>query len=163
MVNYDLLWPQMFKEEKKILTAALGERLLEVEHVGSTSIAGLAAKPIIDMIGAVDSFDHLDYFIEQLQKLGYEYMPNRMFDNRKFFPKGDQSKRTHHLNLVIKNDPEQWNNIILFRNYLRQNSLARDQYAKLKQELACKYADDRYAYSKAKNDFIQRSLSAALH
>lgn len=158
VVDYDPLWPQNFDEEKARLFTALGRELLAVEHVGSTSVPGLVSKPIIDMIGAVESFDRLDYFIDHLQKLGYEYMPDRMFEARKFFPKGDQSYRTHHLNLVIKNDPEQWNNIILFRDYLRQNDTVRDQYANLKQKIAHEYSDNRYAYTKAKNDFIQKSL-----
>lgn len=158
IVGYDPLWPQMFEKEKAALLAVLGKEVLAIEHIGSTSVPGLASKPIIDMVVAVKSFDQLDYFIDHLQKLGYEYMPDRMFKERKFFPKGSQDNRTHHLNLVIKNDPEQWDNMMLFRDYLRKNDAVRDQYSKLKQELADNHPNDRYNYTEGKNSFIQQVL-----
>lgn len=161
IANYDPAWPQMFEREKSILVGTLGDKLIALEHVGSTSVAGLASKPIIDMVGAVDSFDELNYFIEKLQKLGYEYMPERMFAERKFFPKGPRENRTYHLNLVIKDNPQQWQDVILFRDYLRHNQVARDQYADLKKTLASKHNDDRYTYTRAKNDFIQQALRDA--
>lgn len=157
--NYDPSWAQAFTDEKACLHKAFGGKLLAIEHVGSTAVPGLAAKPIIDMIAAVESFDQLDYFIEHLQKIGYEYMPSRMFATRKFFPKGSHDNRTHHLNLVIKDDPEQWKSILLFRDRLRQDNLLCDKYMALKLQLADQFPNDRASYTKAKNTFI----SAALH
>jgi len=87
VVDYDPNWPQEFEAEKQRLIDTFGNEVLAIEHIGSTSIPGLAAKPIIDMVAAVKSFDDLQVFMEGLQKLGYEYIPERMFDNRKFFPK----------------------------------------------------------------------------
>lgn len=155
---YDPLWPDYFAKEKQLLLATLGDKLIAVEHIGSTAVPGLAAKPIIDMVAAIASFNELAFFIEHLQKLGYEYMPDRMFASRKFFPKGPRTHRTHHINLVIKDDPEQWEAAILFRDYLKQNNTARDQYAQLKQALAKAHPNNRAAYTAAKNDFIQQCL-----
>ncbi len=161
VVNYDPHWPRQFEDEKRRLLAVFGDRPLALEHVGSTSVPGLASKPIIDMIGAVASFDQLDYFTQQLQKLGYEYIPERMFADRKFFPKGPANNRTHHLNLVTQGDPQQWCDILLFRDYLRQNDATRDAYMRLKQDLARRYSNDRAAYTLAKNSFIQQVLRNA--
>ena len=94
VVDYKPDWPKEFEAEKQRLIDAFGDKIIAVEHIGSTSIPALAAKPIIDMVVAVKSFDDLQVFIDKLQSLGYEYMPERMFDNRKFFPKGSQ-KNAH--------------------------------------------------------------------
>lgn len=148
--------------EKQRLCEAFADKILAVEHIGSTSIPELVAKPIIDMVAVVKSFDNLPEFIEDLQKLGYEYMPERMFDNRKFFPKGSQDNRTHHLNLVLQNDPEQWIKPIAFRDYLRAHDGEREEYAKLKLTLAQEYANDRATYTKLKDDFFQLIIDKAL-
>ena len=114
------------------------------------------------MVVAVKSFDDLPEFIDELQKLGYEYMPERLFDNRKFFPKGSQENRTHHLNLVLQDDPEQWTKPIAFRDYLRTHDREREEYAKLKITLAQEYANDRDTYTKLKDDFFQSIIDRAL-
>lgn len=151
-------WPLAFEKEKKLLQHTFGGKIIATEHIGSTSVPGLAAKPIIDIIMAVRFFDELDDFIAPLQKLGYEYMPERMFADRKFFPKGPRDNRTHHLNIVLKNSPEQWASPLAFRDYLKTHATARQKYAELKQQLAQKYLGDRAAYTKAKSDFIQSIL-----
>lgn len=158
---YDPRWANEFEQERQRLLDIFENKLIAVEHIGSTSVPGLSAKPIIDMIAAVESFSNLDDFIEPLQKLGYEYMPERMFDDRKFFPKGARSKRTHHLNIVLKDDVDEWESPLLFRDYLRSHEQARDEYARLKYSLAEKYSADRQMYTKSKNDFIQRILQKA--
>jgi len=162
VVDYDLNWPKEFNAEKQRLLAAFDDKVLAIKHIGSTSIPGLAAKPIIDIVAAVASFDDLPEFIDGLQKLGYEYMPERMFNDRKFFPKGSQEKRTHHLNLVLRDNLEQWTKPIAFRDYLRTHEIERNEYAKLKTELAEQYADDRATYTKLKDDFFQSIFDKAL-
>ena len=162
VVVYNPNWPQEFEAEKQRLIETFGDKILAVEHIGSTSIPGLAAKPIIDIVAAVKSFDDLPEFIDGLQKLGYEYMSERMFDNRKFFPKGSRENRTHHLNLVLQDDPEQWTKPIAFRDYLRTHDREREEYAKLKITLAQEYANDRATYTKLKDDFFQSIFSKIL-
>lgn len=161
VIDYDPNWPKEFEAEKQRLLATFGNEILAIEHIGSTSIPGLAAKPIIDIIVAVKSFDDLPKFIDILQKLDYEYMPERMFNDRKFFPKGSQENRTHHLSLVLQDDPEQWTKPISFRDYLRTHEAERNEYAKLKTNLAEQYADDRATYTKLKDDFFQSIFNAA--
>lgn len=158
---YDPGWANEFEQERQRLLDVFGNRLIAIEHIGSTSVPGLSAKPIIDMIAAVESFNDLGDFIEPLQKLGYEYMPERMFTDRKFFPKGPRSNRTHHLNLVLKSEVDQWESPLLFRDYLRNRQDARDEYAQLKSSLAQKYGHNRENYTKSKNDFIQHILYVA--
>lgn len=162
VVAYNPNWHKEFEAEKQRLIEAFGDKILAIEHIGSTSIPGLAAKPVIDMVAAIKSFDDLPEFIDGLQKLGYEYMPERMFDNRKFFPKGSQENRTHHLNLVLQNDPEQWTKLNAFRDYLRTHETERKEYAKLKTVLAEQYANDRATYTKLKDNFFRSIIDKAL-
>lgn len=162
VVAYNPNWSKEFEAEKQNLIDTFGDKIVAVEHIGSTSIPGLAAKPIIDIVAAVKSFNNLAEFIEGLQKLGYEYMPERMFDDRKFFPKGSQENRTHHLNLVLQDNPEQWTKPIALRDYLRTHETERNEYAKLKTTLAQQYADDRATYTRLKDNFFQSIFDKAL-
>lgn len=155
VVAYDPRWADEFVRERQRLLDILGARVLAIEHIGSTSVPGLAAKPIIDMIAAVRTLDDVEQMIASLQALGYEYMPERMFVDRKFFPKGPRSKRTHHLNFVLVDDAKQWMQPLQFRDYLRTHSDTRDAYATLKQQLAEAHSEDRAAYSAAKSEFIE--------
>lgn len=158
---YDPNWLIEFEKEKQQLKEVFGNKIIAIEHIGSTSVPDMPAKPLIDIIAAIHSFDELQEFIEPLQKLGYEYMPERMFADRKFFPKGPRSNRTHHLNLVLQDNAEQWTQPLLFRDYLRDHPPMRDEYAQLKLSLAKKYKSHREAYTKAKSEFIQRVLQNA--
>lgn len=156
--EYNPAWALAFEQEKELLIKSLGSKNLKIEHIGSTSVPGLAAKPIIDMVAAVDSFESVQTFVKPLQQIGYEYMPQRMFADRKFFPKGPETCRTHHLNFVLKDDPEQWQRPIAFRDYLKSHPKTRDAYARLKQKLAKEYPDNREAYTKAKARFIRKHI-----
>lgn len=154
VVPYNMAWPQLFADEKKHLEAALGNLIHGIEHIGSTSVPGLSAKPIIDMIAAVDSLEGYEKFIRPLEALGYEFMPERVFADRVFFPKGPRENRTHHLSLVVKDSPG-WHDPIRFRDYLIANPKVREAYQKLKLELASKHPNDRASYTKAKETMIQ--------
>lgn len=159
--EYNPEWQVLFEVEKQRLLGEFGDRIIAIEHIGSTSIPGLAAKPIIDMNVAVASLDDIGVFVETLPQMGYEYIPERRFQDRQFFPKGPHEQRTHHLNLVEMMSETGWEYPLLFRNYLRANTAARDEYAQLKQGLADRYADNRASYTEAKSDFIRRILQKA--
>lgn len=154
VVPYNSEWTQLFQKEKARLKAALGDRIHDVEHIGSTSVPGLVAKPIIDMIASVDSLEVYKVLTQPLESLGYEFMPERVFSDRIFFPKGPRENRTHHLSLVLKDSPG-WHGPIQFRDYLMANSKAREEYQELKLELANKYPSERASYTKAKETMIQ--------
>lgn len=147
-------WARLFEIEKELLKKRFGDSILAIEHVGSTSIPDIPAKPILDMNVAVSSLEdeYIREFVAPLEKLGYHYM--HKFPDRHFFAKGPEALRTHHLNLVTQ-DSDEWQNSLLFRNFMRRNNLARDEYAALKQKLAVQFADERTSYTKAKEEFIQ--------
>jgi GrpB-like predicted nucleotidyltransferase (UPF0157 family) len=154
---YNPAWSALFEAERKRLQAALGDRIGAIEHIGSTSVPGLAAKPLIDMIVEVDDLGMYKELIAPLQELGYEFMPERVFTDRVFFPKGPRSNRTYHLSLVVKGS-DSWTRPLHVRDYLRKNAEAREAYQKLKEGLALKYPNDRASYTKAKQDFIESRL-----
>lgn len=160
VVPYDPEWPQLFQEEKQRLEAALGDYIHDIEHIGSTSVPGLAAKPIIDMIASVDDLAVYKQLIKPLENLGYEFMPERVFNDRVFFPKGSHKNRTHHLSLVLKNSAG-WYDPIAFRDYLIAHEDTCQAYQKLKERLASQYSNDRATYTKAKETMIKDIMKAA--
>ena len=153
-------WAWLFDKEKQLLLDTFGDRIIAIEHVGSTAIPGVPAKPLIDMNIAISSLDdkYIEEFVASLEKLGYHYM--HKFPERHFFAKGPEEKRTHHLNLV-ELDSNQWCNSMMFRDYMRRNKHAREEYAALKEKLASQYAEDRASYTKEKEDFIQKIIQLA--
>ena len=159
IVPYNPTWAKMFEQEKQALEEMFGSRILAVEHVGSTAVPGLSAKPIIDINVAIASLTDVQDFIEKLPGLGYQYLPDRSYPTpeyayRHFFTKGPESSRTHYLKLIELHNKE-WEDAIFFRDCMRRNKTARDNYAVLKRQLAEKYADDRASYTESKAEFIQ--------
>lgn len=161
LVEYNPKWSSLFEQEKKLLLDTFGERILAVAHIGSTAIPDLPAKPIIDMNVAVKSLDDIDDFISKLQELGYEYISERRYADRQFFPKGPSEFRTHHLNLVELDSQTAWVNQLLFRDYLRSHKKDRDAYADLKRKLADKFADNREEYTERKSKFVLEIIDKA--
>ena len=153
-------WAQLFEKEKQLLLDTLKDRIIAIEHVGSTAIKGVPAKPIIDIRIAVSSLDdsYIKGFIAPLEKLGYSYMHKYL--DRHFFAKGPEENRTHHIS-IVKAGSDSWNDAILFRDYLRNNKQTREEYASLKQKLAKQFSEDRASYTKAKEEFIQKIIEQA--
>lgn len=158
--QYDSNWAVEFENEKKSLIEALGPFANGIEHIGSTSVPGLEAKPLIDMIVPIDNLDDVTVIIPSLIRMGYEHMPERIFATRAFFPKGPREKRTHHLSFV-NTDSMEFRDAIAFRDMLRSDEDIRDAYRNLKKKLAERYEDDRYAYTEAKQKFIEAVLERA--
>ena len=156
---YNPAWHELFEAEKITLLNNVGDYIFDIEHIGSTSVPGLSAKPIIDMIASVENLSVYTQLIEPLTKLGYEFMPERVFDDRVFLPKGPRDNRTYHLSLVVKNS-RGWKEPIAFREYLRSYPVEREKYQALKENLAQQYPNDRASYTKAKAYFIEQSLIA---
>lgn len=155
VVPYDPNWPVLFEQEKQRLHTIFGDA--DIQHIGSTAVPGLAAKPLIDIMVAVGRLADFKRYIEPLQKNGYEFMPERVFKDRIFLPKGPREQRVYHLSLVEKGSA-QWVQTLRFRDYLRTHAEARTAYQVLKQELAQRYANNRAAYTQAKEAFIANSL-----
>lgn len=158
--TYDPLWVSEFEVERKQILAVLGVLVREIEHVGSTSISGMMAKPIIDIAVAVNSFSMLDHgFLKRLADIGYAYVPHEEFPHRRFFRRGEWGAGTHHLHVYEMNSDD-WQNIIRFRNYLRDHPETAQAYMNLKIQLAT-VAPDRQTYTDQKAPFIRKVLSKA--
>ncbi|MBV8236313.1 MAG: 16S rRNA processing protein RimM [Acidimicrobiia bacterium] len=154
IVDYDPSWPGRFEAEAARLRDALGDVALRIEHVGSTSVPGLAAKPVIDIQVSVPSFDPEDRYARPLVQLGYEQFPDPATPEHRIFtlPKGGGPRQ---VNLHVCEAGSEWERRHpAFRDRLRADAAARDQYAALKRELALAYGNDVESYADAKGDFI---------
>ena len=130
-----------------------------IEHVGSTSVSGMVAKPIIDIMFGVKSLEETKPAIEVLVEYGYEYWPYKA-EVMHWFCKPSNAFRTHHLHLVPF-ESTLWKDRIKFRELLRSNKTVANRYANLKRELAESYKEDREAYTQKKGPFIQKALESS--
>jgi GrpB-like predicted nucleotidyltransferase (UPF0157 family) len=154
--EYTPLWSELFRIEAAELREALGPSALEIEHVGSTAVPGLVAKPILDIAVAIRTYAIVPSCATALARLGYQYAHWVDLENDYTFEKGVE--RTHHVHLVEHRSP-QWSDYLRFRDALRANAqLARD-YERTKMELGARFCSDRAAYTRAKADFIRHVLS----
>lgn len=151
-------WHQLFEEEKARLNEGIGNHVIAIEHVGSTSICGIAAKPILDIAVAIEDKTAGEKCIKPLEDLGYEYRGENGIAGRFYFVRG--KPRTHHLHMLLV-DCEPWKNHLLFRDYLRGNPAAAKEYDELKRNLAREYPNNRDAYLDGKNDFVEKNLKSA--
>jgi GrpB-like predicted nucleotidyltransferase (UPF0157 family) len=155
----------MFAAEKIRLEQALGSAALRVEHHGSTSVPGLAAKPIIDIRVSVAALEPLDRFVDALATLGYVHVPHADDERCPFFHRPADWPHTHHVHLVEADGVEErWT--LAFRDYLRASRDIATEYERLKRQLASKSdastAVGREAYAAAKSPFVERITRAAL-
>ena len=158
IVPHDESWPARFEAERLLLQATPSPWLAgPIEHIGSTAVAGLAAKPVIDIMAAVHSLEASRMAIEAVAQLGYLYFPYKA-DAMHWFCKPTPSVRTHHLHLVPITSPL-WAQRLRFRDALRDDTGLAAQYAELKLQLAHQFPLDREAYTDGKTAFIRRVLS----
>jgi GrpB-like predicted nucleotidyltransferase (UPF0157 family) len=162
LVEYDDRWLDRFAAERDRILRVLSAQSVEVEHIGSTAIPGMAAKPIIDIMVLIDDIETSAACFEPLKMLEYHYYPygEDIFPERRWFCKPNQTERTHHLHLVERNTPFHRDHL-LFRDYLRAHVDAARQYETLKRQLANRYPDDRDRYTDGKSDFVAGILSKA--
>ncbi len=159
--EYDPFWPELFAEEAGQIRQAMGDALVAVEHVGSTAVPGLSAKPVIDLLVGVRSLEEGRQAVPALGALGYECRGENGIPGRLFFRKGPVPfRRTHHLHMVEVGHA-QWTSLLSFRDHLRAHPDAVRQYEDLKQGLAKRFPEDRAAYSEGKADFIRATLERA--
>jgi GrpB-like predicted nucleotidyltransferase (UPF0157 family) len=158
LAAYSEEWPGLFERERAGLLAALGPALLAVEHIGSTAVPGLPAKPIIDIAAAIADLRGVESLVPPLERLGYRYLGEYGLPGRHFFEKG--APVTHHLH-VVEETGEHWRVWRLFRDYLRSHPAEAERYADFKRGLAARYADDRDAYTRSKSEFVNAVLAKA--
>jgi GrpB-like predicted nucleotidyltransferase (UPF0157 family) len=161
IVEYQLHWPAEFAREQHVIARALAPCLVgPPEHIGSTAVPGLAAKPVIDIMAPVASLKESVGCIEAATRIGYVYFPYKP-DLMHWFCKPSPEHRTHHLHLVQMNS-RLWLERLAFRNALRSSEALRTEYQELKYQLAAQHRGDREAYTEAKSPFVQRVVHAAL-
>jgi GrpB-like predicted nucleotidyltransferase (UPF0157 family) len=131
---YNPKWSYLYKAEEELLRKTMGSIIVDIQHVGSTSVPGLISKPIIDIAIAVKALADGEHFIEPLEKLGYEYKDDAGIPGRHFFAKGGYN-RTHYIHVEELNG-KLWYNHILFRDYLKCYPETLAAYAELKIQLA---------------------------
>jgi GrpB-like predicted nucleotidyltransferase (UPF0157 family) len=161
VVPYEDEWPRLFQELAAQMRAALGEVALRIDHIGSTSVPGLAAKPVIDVQISVAALEPVETFREPLERLGYVFRANDPERTKCYFREPPGERRTHvHVRRLGS-----WNEqfALLFRDYLRAHGDAAYRYATLKRRLAARYnqPEQRTKYTDAKDPFIWRTMYAA--
>lgn len=155
---YSTEWPVLFMREKARLEDAIGRHVRDIQHVGSTSIPDMPAKPIIDIGVAVDNFEAAAVCIAPMEALGYKYKGENGIPRRHFFHRGRPRAYHLHMNEVSSKD---WRQQIAFRDYLIAHPEAAAAYAALKRELAARYPNDREAYLAGKAPLIEEILRLA--
>jgi len=157
IVAYDALWPAKFDTERVLLQALLAPWLAgPIEHVGSTAIPGMPAKPIIDIMAAVENLEVSRPAFNALAEAGYVHFPYRP-NIMHWFCKPSAAFRTHHLHLVPFCS-KRWLECLLFRDAIRGDHALAAEYAAVKTRLARKFKLDREAYTDGKAPFIERVL-----
>ena len=161
LTAYDPTWQARFAEQQVRLDTILKPWLAgEIEHIGSTSVAGLRSKPIVDILVPVRSLTASRTSIPVLEKDGWLFWPDDPNQNyRLWFLRPSPEARTHHLQ-IIQHDHPNLRALIAFRDALRRDPEAREAYSSLKEDLASKHPSDRNAYSNAKTEFVQSILEA---
>lgn len=153
LVEYDRSWTALFEKEEALLKNVLPDNST-IEHIGSTAIANLCAKPVIDILCGLADFSFADSFVKNIVGLNYEYIDKytHLIPERRFFRKYTDNRFHIH---VVQTGGDWWTRHILFRNYLRNNSHAKNEYALLKRQLAEREWADGNEYAAAKTDFIK--------
>ena len=152
--NYKI-WKKMFSEEKEKLNKIFSEDIFEIEHVGSTAIENLSAKPIVDIAIGVPNFDNFKKYLNKLSKL---YIIKENYENDEILLIKEKGNETFFLIHVIPINCVRYKNMIAFRDILRTNCNILKKYEMLKINLANKYSNNRQMYTKSKNDFINEIL-----
>jgi GrpB-like predicted nucleotidyltransferase (UPF0157 family) len=153
IVEYDPDWPARAEAELRRIDAALGEVAVRLEHIGSTAVPGLAAKPIVDLLVAVVALEPRDAYVEPLQALGYEFAPAPGSAQRHFFGKPPERPRTHHAHVVEAGSEHELRHLAV-RDFLRAHPDEAGRYAALKRDVAARHPGDRLAYIAGKEDHL---------
>ncbi|MBO1627880.1 GrpB family protein [Bacillus cereus] len=153
VVPYENHWSEKFQIEAKRLKIAMPEPV-KVHHIGSTSVPGLAAKPIVDMIMEVEDIERVDNWKERFEKLGYIVKGENGISGRRFFIHGTEEKRSYHLHVFETGNPEITRHLA-FRDYMMAHCEEAEAYAALKNDLAEKFTYDGDQYTEGKTDFVR--------
>ena len=163
VVNYDPQWIAAFEMEAAMLARINGKRILDIQHIGSTAVPGLSAKPIIDILIVLDHTDDINSFNSSMEALGYSVRgecldaPVPGTPGRFYFSKDTNGVRSHHVHVCAKGHGEILDKLA-FRDYLRAHETVALTYADLKRRLAAEHEFDNIGYMQGKDDFVKSVL-----
>ncbi|MFD0048938.1 GrpB family protein [Actinomycetes bacterium NPDC127524] len=157
---YSVDWVAMFIEESKKLNQIFDNGIIEIHHIGSTSIQGLKAKPIIDIMPVVEDINVVDRFNDEMESIGYEPKGENGLPGRKYFQKGGDN-RTHHVH-IYEVGSYGINRHLAFRDYLRTHSDVKVRYGFLKEKLALQFPYDIESYINGKDKLVREIEKNAL-
>src|SRR5262249_43957841 len=163
VVDYDPIWIAAFENEAANLNEIFGQRVIEVHHIGSTAVAGLDAKPIIDILVVVDHTNDINSFDREMENVGYR-VRGECLDatipgppGRFYFTKETNGIRSHHVHVCAKGHWEIFDKLA-FRDYLRSHSNEAAAYGELKRRIAAQFRFDNIGYMHAKDGFVKATL-----
>lgn len=151
-------WADEFELEKARILNVAGDHILEIQHVGSTAIPGIPAKPVLDILVGVEDFDEASVCVAPLERISYCYRHEYGIPRRHYFVKGEP--RTHHLHMVERGS-NHWTMTMAFRDLLNRDADSARAYAEAKRSLAAKYFHDRKAYQREKDKVVEGLLALA--
>ncbi len=163
IVPYDESWPNLYEKEKNVLLGIFGSLATDIQHFGSTSVKGMAAKPIIDIMIVADDLHLIDDCNVAMEAHGYIARVENGIPGRRYFVKlnSDQSgNHTHHVH-VYQTGNRHINDELMFRDYLRIDPAAFEEYGQVKKEAALKYRRDPQAYTDAKSACVMKIMEIA--
>ncbi|MGF0033732.1 GrpB family protein [Bariatricus sp. SGI.154] len=161
VVDYNSEWEKMYKVEEKRIKSALGKNCAAIYHIGSTSVKGLKAKPIIDIMPVVKDITLVDESREDLESLGYEYKGEYGIPGRRFCMKGGDN-RTYHVHIFEVSNQNEINRHLAVRDYLRSHADTAKEYAELKTCLAAQFTYDNDGYCDGKDTYMKKLEQDAL-
>jgi GrpB-like predicted nucleotidyltransferase (UPF0157 family) len=153
IVEYDPEWPALAVAELRRIGQALGEIAVRLEHVGSTAVPGLAAKPILDLQVSVEAIEPRDRYVYALERLGYLFVPDADYPDYRLFAKPPARPRTHHVHVCEAGSQHELRHVVV-RDFLSVHGEEARRYAALKRELAAGHPRDRLAYIAGKREYM---------
>ena len=154
VVPHDPTWSKLFRAEADRIAAVLGQEVVAIHHIGSTAIPNMSAKPIIDILAEVHDIEKIEDFNDEMMGMGYQPKGEFGIPGRRFFIKGNDSTRTHHVHIFQTGDPEVERHLD-FRDYMIAHPQEAQAYHRLKEELAQKFPEDIESYIEGKDGFIK--------
>lgn len=162
LLPYDKAWATEFIEVKAQIEGLWGDNVVDIQHIGSTAVLGAWAKPILDVAVVLKSYANMD--VTALTKAGYDFCGLQKPDNDRylFVLRGEKQISLRHIHCYEENNRD-FINCVAFRDYLNAHPVEVEEYSAIKKALADKYADDRVAYTTAKEDFINGIYAKIAH
>jgi GrpB-like predicted nucleotidyltransferase (UPF0157 family) len=160
IVDYEPSWPAQYEAECALIRRALGDVLVEIHHIGSTAVPGLAAKPIIDILLEVEDLAALDALNSEMEAIGYNPKGEFGIPHRRYFPKGGDN-RSHHVHAFVCGDSNVARHLA-FRDYLRRHPDVVQEYAEVKRRVAQTCGNDSERYCSGKDAYVKRVEAMAI-